>query len=203
MQQLEFGLLQIGMAENISDPDARFRRIMAIVEGDVAAHRAIIDEQDSNWDWEMHYQYAHGTAEGLTQAVDGYIAQFEEKNYPWRTECDLTHALFFQEVGKVEAYDSIMSQCRQEYEPALETGYVCYCSWLSVIDYLILTGREAQAIQKLFEWFAKGGSELRFPNLEVVGLLQNRAEYEEFLELNAANLQHKQQVYEKAKLQEP
>ena len=169
----------------------------------MAAQRAIIDEQDSAWDWEMHYQYAHGTAEGLAQAVDGYIVQLEEKDYPWRTQCDPVHALFFQEVGKADAFSSIMSQCRQEYEPALETGYLCDCSWISVINYLILSGKDAQAIQKLFEWFAKGGSSFGFSQLEVIKSLQDRPEYEEFLQLNAANLQRKQQVYKKAILQEP
>jgi TolB-like protein len=192
---LNSGYLQLGLPDKATDDGRGMRRLIARATGDAAAERAILDEGTRVPDWEMHYAFLHGDEAGLAAAVDEYIEDREAKNYPWRTECDTTHALFIRMAGRESAFESIMAQCATEYEPALESGYLCYCSWVQLINYFILSGREEEAVQKLFEWFDKGGSQIDFESLEVISLLRNRPEYPRFLERNAENIARKRQHY--------
>jgi TolB-like protein len=192
---LNWSYAQLGLPDKAIDAGPNIQRLIARAAGDREAERAILDENGPAHDWEMHYAFAHGDEDDLAVAVDEYVSALEEKNYPWRTECDTAHGTFMQKVGRMEAFESILAQCATEYEPALKSGYLCYCSWISVINYLILSGREEEAVRKLFEWFDKGGSDITFEAQEVIAQLKGRPEYQQFLERNAENIEIKRARY--------
>jgi len=192
---LNWSYVQLGLPEKVIDAAPQIQRLIAQAAGDHEAQRANLDKHGPWLDAEMHYAFAYGDEDNLVVAVDEYVSQLEEKNYPWRTECDTVHAVFMQKVGRKEAFESILAQCATEYEPALESGYFCYCSWIRVINYLILSGREEEAVRKLFEWFDNGGSDIRFEVEEVIAQLRGRPEYQQFLERNVENIASKRARY--------
>jgi tetratricopeptide (TPR) repeat protein len=191
----EFALVQLGLPERVAESKyPSVQRAVAIAEGDAAREREVLDTVAST-DWEMHWQYRHGTLDGLAAAVEKYIAGLEQEGRPWAESCDTTHALFFREVGKTESFDSIMKQCRQEYEPGIAAGYMCDCRWLNLVQYTVLTGDFDSAIERLEEWLDKGFSNNLLESNEVLSLLSEYPDYEKLMKKNQENVARQREIY--------
>jgi len=191
----EFALVQLGLPERVAESKyPGVQRAVAIAEGDAAREREVLDTVAST-DWEMHWQYRHGTLDGLAAAVEKYIAGLEQEGRPWAESCDTTHALFFREVGKTESFDSIMKQCRQEYEPGIAAGYLCDCRWLNLVQYTVLTGDFDSAIERLEEWLDKGFSNNLLESNEVLSLLSEYPDYEKLMKKNQENVARQREIY--------
>ena len=194
-QSREFALVRLGLLERVAESESpAVQRSAAIVAGDAVREREVLDTVAST-DWEMHWQYRHGTPDGLAAAVENYITQQEQQGRPWAESCDTTHALFFREVGRTESFDSIMKQCRQEYEPGIAAGYVCDCQWLNLVQYTVLNGDFDLAIERLEEWLDKGYSSNLLESNEVLSLLSEYPDYERLMKKNQANVARQREIY--------
>ena len=191
----EMALVQLNLLDRVAESeDPSVQRILAIVEGDAAREREVLNTEDST-DWEMHWQYRHGTLDGLATAVEKYIARLEQQGRPWAESCDMVHALFFREVGKTESFNSIMKQCRQEYEPGIAADYICDCKWLNLVQYAVLNADFDSAIERLEEWLNKGFSNNLLESNEVVSLLSEYPGYEKLMEKNQENVARQREIY--------
>ena len=194
-QTREFGLIGLGLLERVADSeDPSVQRALAIAEGDAAREREVLDATASP-DWEMHWQFRNGTPDGLAAAVKNYIARQEQQGRPWAESCDTTHALFFREVGKTESFNSVMKQCRQEYEPGIAAGYLCDCKWLNLVQYTVLAGDSDLAIERLEEWLDKGYSDSALESNEVVSLLSDFPGYAKLIKKNQENIARQREIY--------
>ena len=194
-QSREMLLVHLDLLERVAGSEyPTVQRALAIAEGDAAREREVLDAAAST-DWEMHWQYRHGTLDGLAAAVEKYIAHLEQQGRPWAESCDTTHALFFREVGKTESFNSIMTQCQQEYEPGIAAGYLCDCQWLNLVQYTVLTGDFDSAIERLEEWLNKGFSNNLLESNEVLSLLSEYRDYEKLMKKNQENVARQREIY--------
>ncbi len=135
----------------------------------------------------------------LKTLVDRTMAIGDENSVPWREKCDVNFVPPLQKLGYDKEVSGIMSACRKDIEQRLQAGYLCPCTWYSVVAYTILEDDLDLAVKRAQKWFDDGDSMSFIENDPTFKRLKNRPEYPELLRRNQEEMARERAIYEAAK----
>lgn len=204
-----YAYLQLGLIEKLPDDlelvEFHFLAMSSPGEQHRLQFRQAIDEIFSESPdalsavhMDMHYQAMYGNVETLTAAVDRYAAASEREGSAIPS-CDPAHGVFFSQAGRADLSSAMLSKCRLQYEPAIEKGYLCNCSWLNLMAYQFLKGDDETTIVELKDWLEAGNSNRLLFNHDALKWFFSPDKHVELMQINERTLDRHRDKYLAAK----
>ena len=174
-----------------------------VLQGRNAEAKALVDkhlaekEPKLNWlDVGLYYYENVDADKAKTQELmNQSIAIMDALKLPWRNSCNTRLIPHLRATGHDDLVEPMMAQCHKQYEQRLAAGYLCPCTWYSLIDYTILDGRLDLAVERSKKWLGDGDSMALIEIDPTFSLLKSKREYHSLIERNRAEMIREQQLY--------
>jgi tetratricopeptide (TPR) repeat protein len=200
-----YGLALLGLFEDaIKDGATDVKMFAAVAMEDFETAENILNEQLASEAADRYYGWGRwlysiyqgeGSQDRLQNMVDLSLNKFAEDEIPWESQCRLYLIHDLRAVGRSEQTESMMDECRKQFEERLKVKYLCPCTLGAVVQYTILDGRMDKAVERADNWLSQGDSDITFHIDPIYSQLKNRPEYDDFLTRNAAQIQRQREIF--------
>jgi TolB-like protein len=141
------------------------------------------------------YYRAIGDKDNLTKILKERISNYETRGYPWNSTCNYYLIEYMRYSGMAENTDKMMADCRNRTEERVKAGYLCPCSWYTLVMFAVLDGRINDAVVRAHEWLDKGDYYFALENEPLFNYLRDHPEYPKLIQRNKDQMARQRRMY--------